>query len=216
MTTCSSDEVRLSTTELCDPCFNNCKEILAVLYCLDCDEKFSEVCGTCHKKSKLSKDHKLSKVAEAPPGKIVKLLKELTTCPNHQSEEVVYICIDEDQLFCSQCANTRHRKCGQLETIEQYMVTAKHEQTIAHPMTYAPQEKSEAEENHVHITKFILPEKNVNKNTERQKRWQLEENLARRSYYSYGAYPNPQVTRNIPQMHQFERPDGETSAAKNI
>ncbi|KAH3701007.1 hypothetical protein DPMN_075990 [Dreissena polymorpha] len=101
MATNGSDEVQLASLELCDPCFSNCKEILAVLYCLDCDEKLCEVCGTCHTKSKLSKDHKLSKVAEAPFGNVVKLLKQLTTCPNHQSEEVVYICIDEHQLCCN-------------------------------------------------------------------------------------------------------------------
>ncbi|KAH3897749.1 hypothetical protein DPMN_021944 [Dreissena polymorpha] len=46
-------------------------------------------------------------------------MKKLTTCSNHQSEEVVYICVDEDQLCCIQCANTKHRHCRQLETIEQ-------------------------------------------------------------------------------------------------
>ncbi|KAH3706442.1 hypothetical protein DPMN_065828 [Dreissena polymorpha] len=187
MATCSSDEVRLSTTELCDPCFSNCKEILAILYCLDCDEKLCEVCGTCHKKSKLSKGHILSRVAEAPPGKIVELLKELTTCPNHQSEEVVNICIDEDQLFCNQCANTRHRKCRQLETIEQNMVTVKPEQTTTHQMSYAPQEKSEVEENH-----------------------------ERSSYDSGGSFYNSQVTLTFPQMHQFEKTNRETKVPKNI
>ncbi|XP_052254782.1 uncharacterized protein LOC127860615 isoform X2 [Dreissena polymorpha] len=137
-----SDEVKLASLELCDPCFSNCKEILAVLYCLDCDEKFCEVCGTCHKKSKLSKNHKLSTVAEAPSCNVVKLLKKLTTCPNHQSEEVVYICINEDQLCCNQCANTSHRKCRQLETIEQYMTTEIHKETITHQMPNVPKAAS--------------------------------------------------------------------------
>ncbi|KAH3701001.1 hypothetical protein DPMN_075984 [Dreissena polymorpha] len=76
MATHGSDEVKLAPLELCDPCFSNCKEILAVLYRLDCDEKCCEVCGTCHTKCKLSKDHKLSTVAEGPSSNVVKLLKK--------------------------------------------------------------------------------------------------------------------------------------------
>ncbi|KAH3700997.1 E3 ubiquitin-protein ligase TRIM33-like [Dreissena polymorpha] len=179
MATNCSDEVQLASLELCDPCFSNCKEILAVLYCLDCDEKFCEVCGTCHAKSKLSKDHKLSKVAEAPSGNVVKLLKKLTTCPNHKSEEVVYICIDEDQLCCNQCANTSHRACRQLETIEQYMTTAIHNETITHQMTNVPNVAIAIEVQarpRKKISKKILPEGTVLENLTEMER-QLAEIL---------------------------------------
>ncbi|KAH3897752.1 hypothetical protein DPMN_021947 [Dreissena polymorpha] len=94
-------------------------EVIAVVYCIDCDERFCDACGHCHKKLKISRDHKLCNLREAPPAHVVQLMKKLTTCPNHQSEEVVYICVDEDQLCCIQCANTTHRHCRQLETIEQ-------------------------------------------------------------------------------------------------
>ncbi|KAH3715577.1 hypothetical protein DPMN_058288 [Dreissena polymorpha] len=116
----SSDELRSSiTSEQCEPCLADCKEVNATVYCLDCDEKFCDACGNCHKKFKSSKDHKLCNVREAPPAHVVQLMKELITCPNHQSEEVVYICVDEDLPCCNQCANTKHRQCRQLETIEQ-------------------------------------------------------------------------------------------------
>ncbi|KAH3717775.1 hypothetical protein DPMN_060571 [Dreissena polymorpha] len=117
----SDEDAKDTASESCEPCMSYCKEITATVYCLDCDEKFCEACGNCHKKSKLSKDHKLSKIEEAPPSHVVHLMKELTTCPNHQAEEVVYVCVDEDKLCCNQCANTQHRQCKRLDTIEQYM-----------------------------------------------------------------------------------------------
>ncbi|KAH3715580.1 hypothetical protein DPMN_058291 [Dreissena polymorpha] len=115
----TTPEVRSSTTpELCEPCFSDCKEVTAVVYCLDCDETFCVVCGHYHKKSKISKDLKFFNLGAAPPAHVVQLMKELTTCPNHQSEDVVYICVDEDQLCCNQLANTSHRQCRRVEKID--------------------------------------------------------------------------------------------------
>ncbi|KAH3838670.1 hypothetical protein DPMN_112080 [Dreissena polymorpha] len=118
----SSDEVRSnqeSKTDLCAQCMCNSKETLAVFYCFDCEDKFYEGCGNWHRTSKASKDHRLWKVEEAPPSDVAQLIQKLTICPNHPSEKVVCICLEEDNLCCNQCVIQYHRKCNHLYTIEQ-------------------------------------------------------------------------------------------------
>ncbi|KAH3706440.1 uncharacterized protein LOC127857127 [Dreissena polymorpha] len=120
----ASDNLSYSRTSnvvktLCEPCISTGKENAAVSYCLDCDEKFCDICGNNHTTYKASKNHRLCKLAKALPSDAVHLMRELTACASHPSEEVIFICIDEDQPCCNKCAVTKHRKCRQLETIEQ-------------------------------------------------------------------------------------------------
>ncbi|KAH3838707.1 hypothetical protein DPMN_112120 [Dreissena polymorpha] len=118
----SSDEVRSnqeSKAVLCAQCMCNSKEILAVVYFLDCDDMFCEGCGNWHRTSKLSKEHRLSKVEDAPPSDEAQMIQKLTICPNHPSEKVIYFCVEEDKLCCHHCAITNHRKCEHVYLIEE-------------------------------------------------------------------------------------------------
>ncbi|KAH3838642.1 hypothetical protein DPMN_112051 [Dreissena polymorpha] len=118
----SSDEVRSnqeSKADLCAQCMCNSKEILAVVYCLDCDDMFCEGCENWHRTSKLSKEHRLSKVEEAPPSDVAQMIQKLIICPNHIFEKVIYFCVEDDKLCCHHCAITNHRKCEHLYTIEE-------------------------------------------------------------------------------------------------
>ncbi|KAH3706314.1 hypothetical protein DPMN_065699 [Dreissena polymorpha] len=108
----------LRVNELCEPCNSTGKDTAAVSYCLDCDEKFCDTCENNHTTYKSSKNHRLCKLVKAPPSDVVHLMRELTACASHPSEEIIFICIDEDKPCCNKCAVTKHRKCRQLETIE--------------------------------------------------------------------------------------------------
>ncbi|KAH3802797.1 hypothetical protein DPMN_156481 [Dreissena polymorpha] len=45
------------------------------------------------------------------------LLKNLIACPNHEKEEVVYLCKDHDKTCCFKCAIADHRKCEEVKVI---------------------------------------------------------------------------------------------------
>ncbi|KAH3802844.1 hypothetical protein DPMN_156535 [Dreissena polymorpha] len=45
------------------------------------------------------------------------LLKSLMACPNHEKEEVVYLCKDHDTTCCNKCAMADHRKCEEVKVL---------------------------------------------------------------------------------------------------
>ncbi|KAH3802749.1 hypothetical protein DPMN_156431 [Dreissena polymorpha] len=99
------------TKHLCGPCFVKNIEKNGVVYCRDCEEPLSDKCQHDHARIKALKAHKLCDLADIPPQEIQDLLKKLTTCPNHEKEEMVYLCKDHDVKCCSKCALADHRKC---------------------------------------------------------------------------------------------------------
>ncbi|XP_052787656.1 transcription intermediary factor 1-beta-like [Mya arenaria] len=110
-----------SSKEMCETCLFDTKNNEATLFCVDCNEPLCEGCGAVHRKQRLSRHHKVFDIGNAPPAEVLATLKELTACPNHATEEVEYVCREHDQLCCSKCANTVHRKCDHLETIADLM-----------------------------------------------------------------------------------------------
>ncbi|KAH3802822.1 hypothetical protein DPMN_156512 [Dreissena polymorpha] len=57
---------------------------------------------------KVSKHHTLCDIAD-------ELLKSLLACPNHEKEEVAYLCKDHDMTCCNKCAMADHRKCEEVK-----------------------------------------------------------------------------------------------------
>ncbi|XP_052779247.1 uncharacterized protein LOC128216662 [Mya arenaria] len=110
-----------SSKEMCETCLFDTKNNEATLFCVDCNEPLCDGCGAVHRKQRLSRHHKLFDIGNAPPTEVLATLRALTACPNHLAEEVEYVCREHDQLCCSKCANTVHRKCDQLETIADLM-----------------------------------------------------------------------------------------------
>ncbi|XP_053402588.1 tripartite motif-containing protein 45-like [Mercenaria mercenaria] len=102
----------------CDQCLSDKMETSATVYCYECSEKLCEKCTAIHKKVKLLSGHRLCNI-ENKQDDVAKLelLKSLTRCPEHPSEEVRYICTDHDQLCCNECAIVSHRKCNQMVSI---------------------------------------------------------------------------------------------------
>ncbi|KAH3802698.1 hypothetical protein DPMN_156377 [Dreissena polymorpha] len=102
---------------LCGPCLAENIEKKGVVYCKDCEEPFCEQCYQDHARIKVSRFHKLYDIAKVPPQEIQDLLKSLTACPNHEKEEVVYLCKDHDVTCCSKCAMVYHRKCEEVKVL---------------------------------------------------------------------------------------------------
>ncbi|KAH3722356.1 hypothetical protein DPMN_065314, partial [Dreissena polymorpha] len=102
---------------LCGQCFEEKGEIEGVVYCKECEEP---LCGNCkqdHARLKALKHHKLIELSDVPPQDIQELLKRLITCPNHETEGVVYLCKDHDVTCCNKCALAEHRKCETLKVL---------------------------------------------------------------------------------------------------
>ncbi|KAH3802825.1 hypothetical protein DPMN_156515 [Dreissena polymorpha] len=82
---------------------------------MECEEPLCAQCKQDHAKIKVSKHHKLCDLADVPPQEIQELLKNLIACPNHEKEEVVYLCKDHDMTCCNKCAMADHRKCEEVK-----------------------------------------------------------------------------------------------------
>ncbi|XP_052224360.1 transcription intermediary factor 1-beta-like [Dreissena polymorpha] len=102
---------------LCGPCLAEKAEIDGVVYCTECEEPLCAQCKQDHAKIKVSKHHKLCDLADVPPQEIQELLKNLIACPNHEKEEVVYLCKDHDMTCCNKCAMADHRKCEEVKVL---------------------------------------------------------------------------------------------------
>ncbi|XP_053388896.1 uncharacterized protein LOC123550714 [Mercenaria mercenaria] len=102
----------------CEPCSRDEIKVPASRYCYECSEKICEDCVKLHKKIKSLSNHKLCNLGDGESDVAqFDFLKSLTKCPEHQAEEVRYICKDHDQLCCNECAIVRHRKCDHMISI---------------------------------------------------------------------------------------------------
>ncbi|KAH3802787.1 hypothetical protein DPMN_156471, partial [Dreissena polymorpha] len=102
---------------LCGPCLEEKGEIEGVVYCTECEEPLCDQCKQDHARIKVSKHHTLCDIAAVPPPEIKELLKTLIACPNHESEEAVYLCKDHDMTCCHKCAMADHRKCEEVKVL---------------------------------------------------------------------------------------------------
>ncbi|XP_045195076.2 E3 ubiquitin-protein ligase TRIM71-like [Mercenaria mercenaria] len=115
----SSKRTKMTDKETnCVPCFREEIKVPASHYCYECSENVCESCVKLHKKIKSLSNHKLCNLGDGESNLAqFDFLKSLTKCPEHQAEEVRYICKDHDQLCCNECAIVRHRKCDYMISI---------------------------------------------------------------------------------------------------
>ncbi|KAH3702229.1 hypothetical protein DPMN_077237 [Dreissena polymorpha] len=102
---------------LCGPCLVDKGEIVGIVYCRECEEPLCGHCKQDHARTKVSKHHKLVDFADVPPKEIHEFLKNLIACPNHEKQEVVYLCKDHDMSCCNKCAMADHRKCEEVKVL---------------------------------------------------------------------------------------------------
>ncbi|KAH3802763.1 hypothetical protein DPMN_156446 [Dreissena polymorpha] len=137
---------------LCGPCLEEKAEIEGVVYCKECDEPLCGQCKQDHVKIKVSKHHKLCDIADVPPQEIKELLKSLLACPNHEKEEVVYLCKDHDMTCCNKCAMAHHRKCEEVKVLSDILNDIKVDcsglKTVLHDFQQQGERLLEHERNH--------------------------------------------------------------------
>ncbi|KAH3839760.1 hypothetical protein DPMN_113197 [Dreissena polymorpha] len=102
---------------LCGPCLEDKGEIEGIVYCTDCEEPLCGECKQYHARIKVLKHHSVCDFADVPPHEIQELLKSLIACPNHEKEEVIYLCKDHDMACCNKCAMTDHKKCEEVRVL---------------------------------------------------------------------------------------------------
>ncbi|KAH3803077.1 hypothetical protein DPMN_156777 [Dreissena polymorpha] len=137
---------------LCGPCLEEKAEIEGVVYCKECDEPLCGQCKQDHLKIKVSKHHTLCDIADVPPQEIKELLKSLLACPNHEKEEVVYLCKDHDMTCCNKCAMADHRKCEEVKVLSDILNDIKVDcsglKTVLHDFQQQGERLLEHERNH--------------------------------------------------------------------
>ncbi|KAH3802804.1 hypothetical protein DPMN_156488 [Dreissena polymorpha] len=101
---------------------------------------------------KVSKHHTLCDIADVPPEEIKELLKSLLACPNHEKEEVVYLCKDHDMTCCNKCAMADHRKCEVVKVLSDILNDIKEDcsglKTVLHDFQQQGERLLEHERNH--------------------------------------------------------------------
>ena len=101
----------------CDFCERELKIVESVCFCFDCNEKLCSECRGVHDKNTQLRKHNITdidKINEANE----EMLRDIDRCVVHPDKKVKYYCIDDDAIFCSNCAIVKHRTCTVLDAIE--------------------------------------------------------------------------------------------------
>ncbi|XP_052682104.1 uncharacterized protein LOC128162766 [Crassostrea angulata] len=106
--------------KLCEACKRADEEIEASDWCESCSELLCASCVKYHKRSAVSKNHELISIvtfkseSEGRRG----LESAPVVCHDH-GKRVKYFCADHEELCCTKCVCTNHRKCNQIGDIEE-------------------------------------------------------------------------------------------------
>lgn len=112
--------VNMLKEKFCDACKRADEEEVASDWCKSCLEFLCGPCAKAHKRNVFTQKHEL-----IPIENIQKVSKESEShelvdvfCREH-SNQVEYLCVDHEELSCSRCVCTKHRKCTQVDAIEE-------------------------------------------------------------------------------------------------
>ncbi|XP_052681557.1 uncharacterized protein LOC128162410 [Crassostrea angulata] len=106
--------------KLCDACQREHEDLVASDWCESCSDSLCAVCAKAHKRNTTSRNHTLVPIADfcKVPGGNESLESAPVVCQEH-SKRVKYICVDHEELCCTKCVCTKHRKCTQVDDIEE-------------------------------------------------------------------------------------------------
>lgn len=117
--------VKGKRTQLCEPCLFDETEENAVAFCAVCIEYLCSDCVRGHKRSKMTRDHRVLNEHEMPKdSSIFKLMKSMMLCPDHSEVDVSYKCEQHEKFICTKCLAVNHRKCEEVQDISNGSVTA--------------------------------------------------------------------------------------------
>ncbi|XP_076071970.1 uncharacterized protein LOC143043651 [Mytilus galloprovincialis] len=111
-----------SVKQECHLCKRRDKISEATQWCRDCDEALCDECLQLHGFMKLFVDHKVIRIDEMNFPSIVEepdLSMISDSCPVHTSKVLEAFCFDHQQLCCLLCITLHHRKCEQVQAIEE-------------------------------------------------------------------------------------------------
>ena len=84
-------------------------------YCFECKEAMCEACTIVHRKIAFTRSHTVCPLNEAMDANLQPNIYK--TCQEHQGRLVELICNDHEQLCCTLCIGTNHRKCKSVDTL---------------------------------------------------------------------------------------------------
>ncbi|XP_063418908.1 transcription intermediary factor 1-alpha-like [Mytilus trossulus] len=106
-------------TQECHICKRKQKCVSATKWCRDCTEAFCDNCCEMHGLMKLSMSHKVVDIMSIQTNEFgIDLSKISDACPVHSSKVVEAYCFDHQQLCCVLCVTLQHRKCEDVQAIE--------------------------------------------------------------------------------------------------
>lgn len=91
-------------TRNCDVCNER-----AIFFCSPCEEYYCDLCTNAHRRMKLTRNHKLTKVKYDSARPEVKFKKK-TFCSTHVKEEVKIVCLECNEQICVICKIAKHSK----------------------------------------------------------------------------------------------------------
>ncbi|XP_071127400.1 E3 ubiquitin-protein ligase TRIM45-like [Mytilus edulis] len=111
-----------SVKQECHLCKRRDKISEATKWCCDCTEALCEECMQFHGIMKLSAGHNVVRIEEMDTSASVNepdayVLSD--SCPVHTSKSVVAFCFDHQELSCVLCLTVQHRKCENVQVIEE-------------------------------------------------------------------------------------------------
>lgn len=101
----------------CDICHRMNSVELATSRCIDCCDDLCENCAKAHPANRLSMEHcvlSLNDVEKADTGS-----QMVGFCEKHTDRKLEVYCFDHEQACCLMCATTEHRKCDEVENVEE-------------------------------------------------------------------------------------------------
>ncbi|XP_045206020.1 uncharacterized protein LOC123558208 [Mercenaria mercenaria] len=103
---------------LCNPCLYDDTEEGAVGFCVNCVEYLCQGCCRDHKKSKVTRHHKIIRDNLPKDASIFRLVKEMTSCSDHPDVQVSHKCEDHNAYVCVMCIAGGHRKCEHVTELQ--------------------------------------------------------------------------------------------------
>lgn len=104
----------------CDTCSRQNIRSEAKFWCQDCTDSFCEQCIKLHKVMKFSADHNVVQISQISMDKQdIDLSVISDSCPVHKSKHVEAYCVDHKQILCVLCLTLKHRRCDNVQAIEE-------------------------------------------------------------------------------------------------
>ncbi|XP_078320303.1 uncharacterized protein LOC144621324 [Crassostrea virginica] len=99
----------------CDACARVNEVEVATDWCESCLESLCVVCAKSHKRNAVSQYHKVTPIKDFSKTHLP--IERGVFCKDH-CLPAKYMCVDHEELCCTECVCTNHRKCNRVEEIE--------------------------------------------------------------------------------------------------